>query len=94
MRNLFRKYGITQEQYQAKLDQQGGACAICDGTGGMSHMKSPLVVDHDHESGEIRGLLCASCNAGLGQFADDPGRMMSAVAYLLSHTSVIGGVRQ
>lgn len=93
MRNLFRKYRITPEEYQRRLAEQNGVCAICGGTGGMHHMRSPLVVDHDHETDEIRGLLCAGCNTGLGQFGDDPDRMMSAIAYLLSQTNVIGEVK-
>lgn len=57
---LKRTYGLTQEDYICLLDAQGGACAIC---GGNDNRR--LSVDHDHETGRIRALLCTSCNASL-----------------------------
>lgn len=76
---LRRKYGITLAEYDAMLEAQGGTCALCDSppTEGIS-----LHVDHDHATGEIRGLLCFLCNNALGDFDDDPARMRAAVAYL------------
>ena len=53
------KYGLSEEGYQALFDEQRGRCAVC--ARGV-----PLVVDHDHETGQIRGLLCDPCNRGLG----------------------------
>lgn len=61
---------------------QGGVCAICrqpEGREGRS-----LSVDHDHDSGVVRGLLCDSCNVGLGRFRDDPELVRSALEYLSS----------
>lgn len=86
---LVRKYGITKREYDARLSGQGGVCPICGGVSGMAHMVSPLVVDHDHRTGEVRALLCASCNAGLGQFGDDPDRLLAAAAYLLRFTNAL-----
>ena len=70
-RLLLRQYGLTPEQYEALYNAQRGLCAICGkppypGRGGM------LCVDHDHVTGEIRGLLHRRCNAGLGALGDDP----------------------
>jgi Recombination endonuclease VII len=77
---LLRKYGITFEQYEALQEKQGHVCAIC----GMPEQvyESLLSVDHDHDSGKVRGLLCRACNLGLGSFKDDPMRLTSAVNYL------------
>ena len=72
------KYGLTMEAYTAMLDEQGGACAIC----GSAPDGRPLHVDHDHATGAVRGLLCGLCNAGLGNYRDDPALLAKAIAYL------------
>ncbi len=54
-----RRYGITLTQYGQLLEFQGGRCAICERPPGQLH----LSVDHDHETGAVRGLLCQRCNA-------------------------------
>jgi hypothetical protein len=74
------RYGITLDDYQRMHARQQGECAICE-----RHETSvgPLVVDHDHDSGKVRGLLCHSCNRGLGQFKDDPELLRAASAYLV-----------
>lgn len=74
---LKRLYGITLAEFNEMVTDQGGRCAIC----GVDPPR--LVVDHDHESGVVRGLLCDSCNNGLGRFRDDPDALMAAAAYLL-----------
>lgn len=79
---LRRKYGITLEEYDALLQQQGGTCAIC--------RRPPrddisLHVDHDHETGARRGLLCFRCNNSLGDLEDDPDLLRRAAAYLDAH---------
>lgn len=86
---IARKYGITPDAHAAMVAAQGGACLICGGAGGMSHMISTLVVDHDHSTGAIRGLLCAGCNIGIGLFKDDPNLILAAAAYLARQRDVL-----
>lgn len=76
---LKRKYGITIEKYEAMLALQGGGCAIC---GRRPRPDIALHVDHDHETGEIRGLLCFPCNNFLGDIEDDLQRLRAAAEYL------------
>ncbi len=80
--HLKRKYGITLEQYDKLLARQGGRCAIC--------RREPrpdisLHLDHDHESGQLRGILCFRCNNALGDFDDDPTLLWAALGYLRSY---------
>jgi hypothetical protein len=75
---LRRTFGITQADYDALLDAQGGGCAIC----GKRPGKIALHVDHDHETGEIRGLLCVGCNNALGRFHDDVALLLRAIGYV------------
>lgn len=72
------RYGINEADWDRMVVEQGGRCAICEVATGA------LVVDHCHDSGRVRGLLCAPCNKGLGHFADDADKMVAAVAYLLT----------
>lgn len=74
--HLKRKYGLSPEDYEAMRSQTAGACQIC----GKPQKK--LLVDHDHATGRVRGLLCKTCNWGLGQFYDSPELLMKAVDYL------------
>jgi len=78
------KYGITVEAYNDLLARQNGLCAICDKPETTVHSGSArlMAVDHDHETGEIRGLLCNNCNRALGLFGDDLSTLQRAVAYL------------
>lgn len=86
-----RKYGLTEEDYFRILADQGGTCAICPRTDGRSKQtkQSPtkfhFAVDHDHDTGVTRGLLCDTCNRALGMFGDDPDILRSAIAYLARH---------
>lgn len=77
--HLRRKFGITLEDYEELLARQGGVCAVCsrEPTPGIS-----LHVDHDHETGRIRGLLCFRCNNALGDLEDDPALLRAAARYL------------
>lgn len=78
-RYLQRTYGITVEQYEAILAEQGGTCYIC-----RRPARGRLTVDHDHATGEVRGLLCRFDNNLLGQAHDDLEYFARAVAYLVS----------
>ena len=77
--HLKRKFGISLEEYDAMLAEQGGVCAVCSRppTPGIS-----LHVDHDHGTGRIRGLLCFRCNNALGDLEDDPALLRAAAHYL------------
>lgn len=71
------RYGLTADEYDALVLASGGLCAICD-----EDMGDDICVDHCHDSGAVRGLLCRNCNFGLGHFRDDPTRLAAALAYL------------
>ncbi|MEA2702103.1 MAG: hypothetical protein QOD63_48 [Actinomycetota bacterium] len=83
--HLKRKDGITLKQYNELLASQGGCCAIC---GREPRPDISLHLDHDHESGELRGILCFRCNNALGDFDDDPSLLHAALAYLRSYQPV------
>jgi len=71
------KYGITEEQYCDMLARQGNACAVC----GSLFTEVPRV-DHNHETNEVRELLCHNCNSGLGLFKENASTLANAIAYL------------
>lgn len=68
---------LSPEEYNMLLQHQGGVCAVCG-----RKSRERLVIDHDHSSGRVRGLLCNPCNLGLGLFKDDQKRFLAAVEYL------------
>src|SRR5271166_1321885 len=68
-------YGISEEEYQRRLQEQDYRCLIC-------RKKKRLCVDHDHATGEIRGLLCITCNALLGHFEKNPDLLQAVLRYL------------
>jgi hypothetical protein len=82
------KYEISMEDYYLLLGVQGGVCAICGSTDPKFGRKF-FCIDHDHSSGRVRGLLCHSCNLGLGHFKDDLSLIQSAQSYLLSNPARI-----
>lgn len=83
---LRRTYGITEAEYLAVLEHQGGRCAICCKPPGNVN----LAVDHDHRTGVIRGLLCSACNYQvLGRRDKDPGLFQRAHDYLVDPPAVI-----
>lgn len=80
---IWAEYGLTMEALNRMNAAHGNACAICrtvfvEG----SHQPASRHIDHDHATGEVRGLLCSCCNWGLGHFKDDPSRLQAAAAYL------------
>lgn len=89
---LRRVYGITLERYLALLVEQNGVCAVCGevpafSPGRLTYYKTAapvlgLVVDHDHETGQVRGLLCNPCNTGIGMLRDSAAVIRSAAKYL------------
>lgn len=80
---------MTPEQFDAMLVAQDGVCAICQRTCAMGRS---LSVDHDHQTGMVRGLLCAGCNVALGRFEDDVERLEAAIRYLRQHTTTLAVV--
>jgi hypothetical protein len=70
-----RQRGLFAGDYARIAAEQNGRCAICGDV-------AELVIDHDHEDGRVRGLLCNPCNVALGLLADEPGRLRAAAAYL------------
>lgn len=78
-RQIESKYGITAEDYAALLAYQGGKCFICERARGV---RRRLAVDHNHVTGEVRGLLCSKCNQMLGEARDNPEFFRRAAHYL------------
>ena len=72
------KYGLSKRQFFALLESQNGRCAICQ----REIADSRVAVDHNHETGEVRGLLCPQCNSGIGLLQDSPAIIRAAAAYL------------
>lgn len=78
---LQNKYGLTIDDYVAMAEAQDGLCAIC----ACPEPNGRLCVDHDHETGAVRGLLCHQCNKGVGHFLDSAERCQAAADYLRRH---------
>lgn len=76
---LKTKYAMTVDDYLEMLERQENRCAIC---GGVNKTGRRLYIDHCHDTGKVRGLLCLNCNAGLGQFSDSLALLESATDYL------------
>jgi hypothetical protein len=87
---VFYKYQVEPEIYGRLLEEQGGKCAICGnnngGKTGKTRESFRLAVDHNHITGELRGLLCSSCNMALGKFNDDVTLLHCAIEYLNSYS--------
>lgn len=82
-KKLQSTYGISYQEYLVMLEAQGGCCAIC-GTDDTGKRKA-FAVDHCHETGVVRGLLCSSCNTGIGLLKEDLGIMKRAMEYVKFH---------
>lgn len=80
------KYGLTPEQYDAMLLEQGGVCAICGGVNQVADKPIRLCIDHCHETGAVRALLCTPCNVGIGLLGDSFARVQVAADYLRKHS--------
>lgn len=76
---LMNRYGISIEDYDDMLSEQGGACAVCLSTPEVDRL---LCVDHSHDTGEVRGLLCDKCNRAAGHCGDDPELLEALAEYL------------
>ena len=74
-----KQYGLTPDAYQELLDSQGGVCAICEQPCGTGQR---LSVDHCHQDGHVRGLLCRNCNRALGLLQESPAIILRAASYL------------
>lgn len=70
-----KKYGLSLEEFRARLEAQGGLCAIC-------RIAPAEAVDHDHATRQVRGLLCHHCNHGLGKFRENVTILENAIRYL------------
>lgn len=75
---LKRLYGISVDQWQRMFDDQNGKCAICN----SEPSNVGLCVDHCHNTGKVRGLLCTNCNSGIGKLKDDIAILKNAIFYL------------
>ena len=82
--NLKRKYGITTDVYTKLFESQHGKCAICN----KDPFPKLLCVDHNHNTGKVRGLLCNNCNIALGMLKDSPELIDNAKAYLKLHETL------
>jgi hypothetical protein len=74
-RRRLKRFGLTQSEYEAMMQGQQGLCAIC-------HMNQATAIDHDHRTGEVRGILCHHCNLLLGHAKDSTLVLENAVRYL------------
>jgi hypothetical protein len=83
IRHLKISYDMTTEDYDKMLLTQNNSCAICKVNTDL--LTKMLCVDHDHKTGKVRGLLCDSCNRGLGYFKDNPETTKKATEYLTKH---------
>ena len=93
---LMKNYGMTLTEFNSLLEDQKGLCAIC-------HMPEPAIdkrtgkqrrlsVDHSHQTGKTRGLLCTLCNQGIGQFRENPELLMAAIEYIKKHNDTQAGM--
>lgn len=79
--HLRANYGISKAEYDALLAEQGGVCAICRQECCTGRR---LSVDHDHETGKVRGILCSNCNIGIGKFKENTDLLLAAINYLMA----------
>ena len=80
--NLKRHYNITFAEYNILLESQNYRCAICRRTDNSTARTKNFCVDHCHETGRVRGLLCNSCNRAIGLLGDNINTLSNAIDYL------------
>ena len=78
--SIKKKFNLTLEQWNEMFNAQNGCCKICGKH--QSELKIRLAVDHNHETGKIRGLLCDGCNRGIGYFQESQEALVKAADYL------------
>ena len=80
-------YGVSPEEHEAMFVKQDNKCAICKEEFDFSYVRAPHYpyLDHEHWSGWVRGILCRTCNFGIGQFEDSVDRLQTAIEYLISN---------
>jgi RNase P subunit RPR2 len=82
-RGRLRRHGLSNREYLDIAEAQGGNCALCGSKGrGYGGSRYALVIDHCHDTGKVRGLLCPDCNTALGRFGDDADRLRKAADYI------------
>ena len=82
-RNLRDNYNLTPDCFNAMWSKQDGKCAVCEiSMEPRGRTNSSVAVDHNHHTGEVRGLLCRACNHGMGHMKDDPEVLLKAAEYL------------
>jgi hypothetical protein len=89
-KDLRIRYGIRLIEYRQMLESQNKVCAICGGPEtrkAISGKLCSLHVDHNHENGQIRGLLCHHCNTGIGSFKESIELMKKAISYIEKHNT-------
>jgi hypothetical protein len=79
---LRRRYKISLADYMALSEAQGNKCAICGRPQDWTSWRTRLFVDHCHETGAVRGLLCSNCNKGIGMFGESTGTVRAALEYM------------
>ena len=77
-----KKYGITRQDYEDMLAEQNGVCAICGKINRFDAFHQRLAVDHNHDTGNVRGILCTSCNSALGMVDDNIEVLEKMISYL------------
>ena len=81
-----KSYGLTLEDFTERLEKQSNRCACCGSTKTFAPKRADVfVVDHDHETGKVRGLLCHRCNRGIGLLGDTVEALQNAIDYLTRH---------
>jgi hypothetical protein len=81
--NIRKWYGISMDEYGQLFEKQGKCCAICGTNNPRTKSgRNPWHVDHDHETKQVRGILCFRCNVMLGNSGDDTGILQRAIGYL------------